>query len=170
MQKQCNNNDCIQGSRSKYSCESEKKEQCHEDVWFSVCYIFLVNSVVSVPEKPNILEIRYVTVQYSKDVFIYFSRARMLDLHLQSNLCWVSDVKVVWFNIRLIIYLDDSAAKSSELHLTDSIHFGCYRFLLFISMYSFSVDWALWMPPQNCMRFTCWYLSVPGFAVILFSD
>lgn len=33
------------------------------------------------PEKPNILEIRYIAVQYSKDVFIYPSRAGVLDLH-----------------------------------------------------------------------------------------
>lgn len=39
------------------------------------------------PEKPNILEIRYIAVQYSKDVFIYLNRARVLDLNLQSKMC-----------------------------------------------------------------------------------
>lgn len=37
------------------------------------------------PEKPNILEIRYIAVQYSKDVFIYLSGAGVSDLHLQSK-------------------------------------------------------------------------------------
>lgn len=39
------------------------------------------------PEKPNILEIRYIAVQYSKDIFIYLSRAMVLDLHLQFEMC-----------------------------------------------------------------------------------
>lgn len=37
------------------------------------------------PEKPNILEIRYIAVQCSEDVFIYLSRARLLDP--QSKMC-----------------------------------------------------------------------------------
>lgn len=45
---------------------------------------FCVNSAVSMPEKPNILEIRYIAVQYSKDVFIYLTR--VLDLYLQSEM------------------------------------------------------------------------------------
>lgn len=37
------------------------------------------------PEKPNILEIRYIAVQYSKDVFIYLYRGRVSDLRLRSE-------------------------------------------------------------------------------------
>lgn len=89
MQKQCNNYDCIQGSPSKYTCESEKKKiQYHGDVFFFFLFCLLhfkVNSVVSMPEKPNILEIRYIAVQYSKDVFIYLSRAGVFGLHLHSK-------------------------------------------------------------------------------------
>lgn len=57
-----------------------RKSVDHEDVFFSfsVCFIFfLVNSVIFMPEKPNILEIRYISVQYDTDVFIYLLRIRM---------------------------------------------------------------------------------------------
>lgn len=37
------------------------------------------------PEKPNILEIRYIAVQYSKDVFIYLDRGRVSDSRLRSE-------------------------------------------------------------------------------------
>lgn len=41
--------------------------------------------MVLLPVKPNILEIRYIAVQYSKDVFIYLPRARVFDLHRKPN-------------------------------------------------------------------------------------
>ena len=60
-----------------YTCESGKQ------IYITKMYYFLfveVNSVVSTPQKPNILEIRYIAVQYSEDVFIYSCRVRVSSL------------------------------------------------------------------------------------------
>lgn len=47
------------------------------------------------PGKPNILEIRYIAVQYSEDVFIYLYRCRASDLRLRfRNVRGDSDTKM----------------------------------------------------------------------------
>lgn len=75
MQKQCNNYDCIQGSRSKYARESGEKISIIKMYYFLFVTFLSKLSGFHARKKPNILEIRYIAVQYSKDVFIYLSRA-----------------------------------------------------------------------------------------------
>lgn len=83
------------------------------------------------PEKPNILEIRYITVQYSKDVFIYLSRARVP----AGNISWDRELKSVfcsWLKTQSEIYFSDSAAKPENfISLTQYLFLAVSLYLVY---------------------------------------
>lgn len=89
---------------------------------------FEVNSVVSMPEKPNILEIRYIAVQYSKDVFIYLSRASAVKNVLRQRHEIGVFARGLTENEQLIIYFGGSEAKTTNFISPNRYVFDCIPF------------------------------------------